>query len=114
MSKLSHSNQATMDELERQRAIENGDEDLLGSPCLFTATRTPVDVAWEALERSETTIKRLIEAVGPNSAFHQPLLDALHGLKDYAFDALYELRMEKVEPEDDQPRIIPKDGYVCS
>lgn len=32
MSKLAHSNQETMDEIERKRAIENGDED-----CLRTA-----------------------------------------------------------------------------
>lgn len=29
MSKLAHSNQETMDELDRRRAIENGDEDLI-------------------------------------------------------------------------------------
>lgn len=32
MSKLAHSNQGTMDELDHQRAIGDGNEDLLGFP----------------------------------------------------------------------------------
>lgn len=59
MSKLAHSNQETMDEIERRELIESGNEDLIvaGSPCLNEPLRSQEAVLFQR------RVKRLEKAV---------------------------------------------------
>lgn len=103
MSKLAHSNQETMDEIERRELIESGNEDLivLGTPRLQKhVTKSVIDVAWEATEQLEGTLRRLIDAAPPKSGAQAALKDAMIAVRENVLDALHELRMAKDERDE--------------
>lgn len=76
-----------------------------GSPCLSTPTRSVIDVAWEATEQLEGTLRRLIDAAPPKSGAQAALKDAMIAVRENVLDALHELRMAKDErDEEDEPR----------